>query len=294
MAARVRSAPLAIVRAAAHGIAMAERLAPRLRLPGAAPIAARELVGGIAGAWLHKDERDALGAALYDAGRRRARQRLAEWERRWFQGALPPAPARLLIGGAGTGREAVALAAAGYRVDALEPAPESAAECRRALGPAASVAEATYEALAASVLDDAPSPAARLASRRYDAVLLGWTSYMHVVAREERARLLLALDRLAPEGPILVTFRLASRARPRGASHRVGRALGARLASRRRPPPAPAGDHERFGVACGFLVGLTEADLVAEARAAGREVRWDGEVDGTARASLWPPASRGG
>lgn len=294
MAARVHSAPLTIASAAAHGIAVIERLAPRVRLPAAVPLAARELVGGIAGAWLHKDERDALGATLYDAGRRLARQRLAAWEHRWFQGTLPPAPARLLIGGAGTGREAVALASEGYRVDALEPAPASAGECRRALGPASLVAEATYEALAAAVLDAAPNPAAGLACRRYDAVVLGWTSYMHVVTPEERARVLLALDQLAPRGPILVTFRLASRARPRGAPHRLGRAVGARLASRRRPTPAPAGENERFGVACGFLVGLTEAELVAEARQAGREARWDGEGDGTARASLWPPASRGG
>lgn len=284
----VRSGPLLVVRAAARVVSVAERLAARSGLAPSAPLAARELLGGLAGTWLDADERASLGRDLYDAARERARAHVPDWERQWLAETLPPPPARILVGGAGTGREAVALLRSGYRVDALEPAPESAGACRRALGAPAVVAAVTYEQLAAAVLDGAHGLASELARERYDAVLLGWTSYMHLVTPEVRARVLLALDALCPSGPILITFRPADRARRRGTAHRVGRALGATLGCARRHPPSPAGAEERFGVACGFLVGITVADLAREAAACGRVVRMDGEDDGTVRASLWP------
>ena len=55
----------------------------------------------------------------YTPGTSRFRAGLFEWEReaidRWF----PPPPARILIGGAGGGRESVSLASRGYSITAL-------------------------------------------------------------------------------------------------------------------------------------------------------------------------------
>jgi len=104
---------------------------------------------------------------------------LFPWEARWFERRLPPAPARVLVGGAGTGREPVALVAAGYDVDCLEPARELVDRCRRAV-PGGVVLQATYEELAAAVLDGAGGPAAAVAGQSYDAGVLGWTSLSYV------------------------------------------------------------------------------------------------------------------
>ena len=51
--------------------------------------------------------------------------------RDWLADLLPPAPALIVDVGAGTGRDAVAFAAAGYEVVAIEPSAGMRAEAAR-------------------------------------------------------------------------------------------------------------------------------------------------------------------
>ena len=44
-----------------------------------------------------------------------------EWEEKWFSSDLPPPPARILLGGAGSGREIRHLARHEYRIVAFDP-----------------------------------------------------------------------------------------------------------------------------------------------------------------------------
>src|SRR4051794_9728091 len=78
--------------------------------------------------WASEDVLEAFNALAYESdkayvpGTRKFRHHLFAWETAAIGRFFPPAPARLLIGGAGGGREAFALAERGYEVVAFEPA----------------------------------------------------------------------------------------------------------------------------------------------------------------------------
>lgn len=173
-------------------------------------------VGTALQAVLDVDAREDLSIALYDdafdpdndfAG-------LYPWEQAWFARRLPPAPARLLIGAAGSGREAVALEDLGYHVVALEPSRRAAEHCARRLKPGSTVVRGSYRELVTAVLDGMPSPVSLTPNDRFDAVLLGWGSFGQVLREEQRLRLLEACVALCPDGPILVSvFLLPAQAR---------------------------------------------------------------------------------
>ena len=125
--------------------------------------------------------------------------------RAWLARRLPPAPGRLLVGAAGSGREAAALQGLGYDVVALEPSDRAARHCEGRLEPGSTVLRASYRELVAAVLDGTPSRLSLTSNDRFDAVLLGWGSFGHVLRQEQRHRLLEACDVLCPEGPILLS-----------------------------------------------------------------------------------------
>jgi hypothetical protein len=153
-----------------------------------------------------------------------------DWEDRWFAASLPPPPARVLLGGAGSGREVAKLAALGYRVAAFDPAPHFArlGQALVAEGRCEAFLEGSYQQLWS---DD---PAGRAFRRRldelapFDAVILGWGSYTHVLSADDRRRTLRELDLRCPAGPILASYWAAAAGRDAapGASHRLGMALG--------------------------------------------------------------------
>ncbi|MDW8364130.1 MAG: hypothetical protein RMK74_17205, partial [Myxococcales bacterium] len=145
--------------------------------------------------------------AVYRRNRRPfARERgLFPWERAMFARWLPPPPARLLVGGAGWGRECAALCAMGYEVVAFDPAVRAAvgdpfrAQCESYLG--------GYEDLAASVLDGADGPLAAVCrSGPYAAFVFGWTSLSHLLRPGDRMRAVRAAAVLCPSGPLLASF----------------------------------------------------------------------------------------
>lgn len=132
---------------------------------------------------------------------------LFAWEERALA-AFPPAPARVLIGAAGGGREAFALAARGYAVTAFEPSPvlahSMASRAERDGGVAAY--RARYAEL--PVLHPARSADAVLDLQTvapFDAGILGWASLSHLTTDRARVETLRWFARLVA-GPVLVSF----------------------------------------------------------------------------------------
>ena len=142
----------------------------------------------------------------YRADLPKFRRELFRWEQdavaRWF----PAPPATILVGGAGGGREALALAERGYRVIAFEPA---AALARSLAGAPAStpieVFLGRYETLpVVSSLDG--GNAIRLDERApCDAAIVGWASYSHLRTEARRVQTLQNMAAVC-RGPILLSF----------------------------------------------------------------------------------------
>lgn len=162
---------------------------------------------GLLEAAMDVEEKEALSVALYDDAFQPELDfpGLYPWEETWFSRRLPPPPARILVGAAGGGREAVALGELGYTVVAMEPSKRAAAHSRRRLAGDAKVVQASYRELVDAVLDGASSVLELTPGSRFDAVLLGWGSFGHILREEERLRLLETCALLCPEGPILLS-----------------------------------------------------------------------------------------
>jgi hypothetical protein len=162
------------------------------------------------------------------------------WEESWLARDLPRAPARVLLGGAGRGRETRWLIDRGYTVVAFDPAPGSVAQHNVACPEAASVV-LDYESLArASYARETGSPTRVvqdeashvLDSAPYDAVLLGWGSLTHVLQEHDQDALFETLAELVPHGPILASFfvRMSNTSVPGySRAHALGAQLGAAL-----------------------------------------------------------------
>jgi hypothetical protein len=231
---------------------------------------------GLLGTALRTDEQEALGIAIYDRNfRPTARDALFAAERAWLLERLPHAPAQLLVGGAGSGREAQPLCELGHHVDAFEPAARPMAACAARVGERGEVLRGRYEDLSRAVLDGGGGPLAPFASRRYDAVLLGWTSLSCVLEPDERRRLIAACDRLAPEGPLLVTMWMTTQAALEGRAQRAGRAAGTLVGSTLgRLRGVHADEPAAFASGGGFYHLFSTEEIEALATSVGRTVAW--------------------
>ena len=165
---------------------------------------------------------------------------LFDWERDWYDAALPPAPARVLVTAAGAGREVAALLARGYVVDAFEPVPRLASACA-ALPRFGTVVVADHDDFVRAACGDGGGPAAPLGARAYDAVVVGWGSLAHLLTARDRVALLRACRAVSPRGPILASFFTARAEPPPGLRGRAARAAGGGLRRLRRLPPPPRG-----------------------------------------------------
>jgi SAM-dependent methyltransferase len=240
---------------------------------------AQRLFGGICSEALTLDEKSWLTVRIYDSHPVyfEVGNDLYSWEEPWFSRRLPAPPAKVLIGACGTGREAIALAARGYRVDALEPAPEFVEESRRRLGDRGHVYKLSYEQLSDAVLDrrvavdGAPTGT-------YDAVVLGSGSLTHVLDTDEQSRLLLSMSRLCPHGPILASFFCDPEEAPvrAGLAIRLGRRIGGTLARARRMAPSHS-DRLSYRAHSGFAYTFTPSEIERLARAIGRPLAWESE-----------------
>lgn len=256
---------------------------------------AQRVVAGLCAEALSTEEKSLLTVRIYDAfpDYFEVGDTLYAWEEPWFAARLPPAPARVLVGACGTGREAVALADRGYRVDAVEPAPDFVVESRRRLGGRGQVFRASYEQLSALLLDRPDSGSNPLQRTRYDAVILGSGSLTHVLEPMEQRRLMRALSQLCPQGPILASFFCDpddALPPPEGHALRLGRRLGRLVARARRLRSAPS-PRLSYRPHSGFAYTYTPREIERLARSVGREVAWEhGNMQPFHYATLLPPA----
>jgi len=153
-------------------------------------------------------ELERLTCYLYDVKGTYKETGIFPWEEAWFRKDLPPAPARILVGGAGTGREVRYLHTLGYDVVAFEPAPSLVLRAK-VLDPQAFLAflQGSYEDLVDPVRPRHADLNHQLQQfAPFDAVLLGWGSFSHVVDPGVREGIFRRIRELSPTGPALASF----------------------------------------------------------------------------------------
>jgi hypothetical protein len=179
------------------------------------------------------------------------REYLFPWEESVVRTFFPEPPARLLIGGAGGGREPLALAQLGYEIVAFDPS-ETLVSSLAARAPApVTVRAGAYEEMGALFPE----------GERFDAAIVGWGSFSHLRNEQARIETLRSFSRLT-SGPILVSF-LAVKG---GASPRLQRLR--RLLPRR----ADRDPEDVFAVTIGFYHPVDEGEVRSLAKQAGLEI----------------------
>lgn len=218
-------------------------------------------------AYIPPERRGSVTTAIYDRQRSYApggglfTRGLFDWERRVI-GTLPfpQPPARILLGGAGGGREIVPLRDLGYEVWAFEPSKELVASGRAVIGAdgGAHLIEGDYADLVRASHGTA-TRLSSLAGQRYDGVILGWGSLSHV-SPSARKELLRAIRILAPAAPVMLSFI------PRVTPDEDGRSAGLQRALRRVLPrlggrARSEESGELFAPWLGFAYALSAADI---------------------------------
>jgi hypothetical protein len=183
---------------------------------------------------------------------------LFPWEERLLQHPEVPRQGRVLVGGAGGGREAAVLEARGFQVSGFDPNRQFV-PCAQKVVRSGRMLEGSYADLVRAV-DGKGQLVPLLADAPFALVLLGWSSLSHLLSESERLSLFAALPRIAPGAPVIASFLPPM---PVGALRRRARALLARLGL----PSVPEG--AMFIPNGGFVVGLGEEDLRILADAGG-------------------------
>ena len=201
-------------------------------------------------------------SSSYDAGSEKFREKLFSWEEELIGRVFPKPPCRVLVGGAGGGREPFQLAAMGYDVTAFD----SSVKLARSMRDRASRTGAAVEALVGRyedtpimhrVSDDGVCDLSAVPP--FQATLLGWSSFSHVRTTELRSD---CLQRLAAvtDGPVAASvFLRPSSARRRSAFKRFFDTLGRRS------------EGDAFTAHLGYYHLSSREELEAEVSAAGLE-----------------------
>jgi hypothetical protein len=148
-------------------------------------------------------------SAVFSAADPRSLRDLWPWEEEALAHLFPPPPARLLIGGAGGGREAFALAARGYDITAFDLSQRLCAAAAdhidREQVRGVRYFQGAYEDLPLLRRARPHDADANLAdSEPFDAAILGWVSYPHILTRSRRVAALAAMAERT-RGPMLVS-----------------------------------------------------------------------------------------
>jgi hypothetical protein len=167
--------------------------------------------------------------SAYRADSPNFREGLFHWEDDMVARVFPRPPGRVLVGGAGGGREAFALAAHGFDVVAFDPShglARSMADRAKAV-PSVTPLIGRYEdlPLLRHIETDGVADVRELGP--FTATVFGWTSFSHIRRRSERVAALRAAAAVT-EGPVVISFFLRT-AGPQGPERflqRVGRTLG--------------------------------------------------------------------
>jgi hypothetical protein len=203
----------------------------------------------------------------YDPGSPEFRYGLFRWEEQIITSYFPPAPARVLIGAAGGGREALALAQKGYEVIAFEPCEQlaTAAACRIAKQLNVRIYRTRYEDLPCLFPTRSDQPATTLeAEPHFEAAILGWASYSHLRTEAQRIRTLSLFARYV-HGPILVSFFPSLREEAFKKEVQTGRVQNM-LRKRSRQ------SDDRFSVYVGFTHKVSAAELEVTANRSGLKI----------------------
>jgi hypothetical protein len=223
-------------------------------------VAVRAVMAGFWLGVLSKESLDGVDQAYYEdigtyCNPQYNRRGLWQWESAVLERFFPKG-GRVLVAGAGGGREMLALHRLGYAVDGTECNPELAAFANELLG---------GEGLASEVLV-VPRDRGPGAATRYDAIIVGWGAYMLIQGRQRRVVFLKSLRLLlSPGAPLLVSFYWR---RSDGAYYRVVRTIANLL---RRPFGREAvelGD----ALAPNYVHYFTEPEVARELREGGFEL----------------------
>ena len=199
----------------------------------------------------------------YDPESPTFRRGLFAWEEKVIATYFPRPPSRVLVGGAGGGREVLALVEKGYEVTAFEPsAPLAAAMSSRfAERSNIRVYRARYEDMPHLFPARPDAASTTLEARsKFGAAVFGWGSYSHLRTEAQRIRVLSSFRRYV-HGPILLSF-TKSLATP---SH-TGRS---RSAVKKWLKPD---SNDFFSVYSGFTHAVRVTELEAAARQSGLKI----------------------
>jgi hypothetical protein len=136
------------------------------------------------------------------------RRGLFEFEETAIGRYFPPPPARVLVGGAGGGREVFALIDKGYSVVAFEPASSLVRMmlAERPSSPNLRAFRGSYTTLPALVTVSGDARVVSLADEGpFAAAIVGWTSFSHLRSDDERSETLRQFAAVTT-GPILVSY----------------------------------------------------------------------------------------
>jgi SAM-dependent methyltransferase len=223
-------------------------------------------------AFVAPELRDAVTTAAYSRydtylpGGAAFEQGLLSWEIALLERPELPRRGRVLLAGAGGGREVKALADRGYEVSAFEPVERYCSACAKALDHRNNVQVVcgSYKDL----VKFARTGAGRFAAFRspFDLVWLGWASFAHITDVEDQVAVLRSLGRVAPNAPVVLSFFLnASPERPGAPTglRRILRRILVMLGGRHASPAI------QFWPWAGFAYAFTRSELQQLFRAAG-------------------------
>lgn len=179
---------------------------------------------------------------------------LYPWEEQALQEHFPPPPAHILVGGAGSGREPLALSDLGYQVTAFEPVPSLVYAMRRQntverRNPIACFIGG-YEALPLVVAPGRGEKVNVSDQGPFDAAILGWGSFSHITDERQRQHTLRLFGELTA-GPILLSF-TSTREDDEVAASRIR----STLLKRKHRHPA-----DRFSMTMGFQHPVSEDEV---------------------------------
>jgi len=130
---------------------------------------------------------------------------LRPWETDFIR-SLPPPPARILLGGAGTGREAEGLAARGYQLVAFDPAASLVRSMQTMTPPDLDVLPLVGGYLDLPVLRRLDGTEVDLSKGpRFQGAYAGWASFSHLRTAIECVEALTKMSALT-DGPILLSY----------------------------------------------------------------------------------------
>lgn len=244
--------------------------------------AVRGVVDGIWLGTMTSAQLDTLDATVYDARGRYTDDvyngsGLQAWERRVADAYLPRG-GRIVVTGAGGGREVLGLLELGYDAVGYECHPGLAAYGARFL------AEQGYgDHLHRSSRSAWPSDAGSC-----DGVVVGWGAYTHMRGRGQRVRFLReARAALRPGGPVLLSFWTVPAWTP---YLRAVQVTGSVLRRRRGAAPLDDGD----ALAGSYVHHFTRAQIEDELSTAGFVPAYFRDVEYGVAVGLAPPADRVG